>query len=202
MPKEHLTRYEQNVYLKKNLRAALERDTSLELHYWVIRDWGRIWRFGTSGDVRANKRRFDAFRRQLDRGALTNDSFQTIASLSKVASFWNPEQYAIYDSRAVFSLNWLIYRFSEDKQLFPQPVGRNKVIGECNALLRPLYDQCTPAPWSRENAYHKYCELLRTLSKEIYNDPRPFFVEMLLFLAAKPKITGTIRTELKGLSTE
>lgn len=196
IPQDHRTPYEQNLFLKVNLRRYLEReleqDKSLEVHYWVIRDWGRIRRFGKTvegRDASNNKERIEEFKKELDAGTLKRASFQVLPSLSKILSFWDPKQYAIYDSRAVFSLNWLLFLHWGDEPLFPQPVSRNKAIKNCDTSA--LYSEKLP-PRGKQHAYHDYCRLLRLLSKEIYDNCRPFNLEMLLFVIADQEIIKDI----------
>ena len=44
-----------------------------------------------------------------------------------------------------------------------------------------------------QTAYHEYCEFLRTLAKEALNTDCPYYVEMLLFIAAPEFIVADIR---------
>jgi hypothetical protein len=48
-----------------------------------------------------------------------------------------------------------------------------------------------------KTAYHEYCELLRYLAKEALNTDRPYYVEMLLFVAAPKLIVEDIRRNTK-----
>ena len=122
---DHLsTPYEQNRYLKSALEPGLHSDSDFSAHYWVIKEWGGIRSFKVN---KSNNEKIRTFRRELEKGRLTRPTFNVISSLSKLASFWNHEQYAIYDSRAVFALNWLLIKhIPKAKLLFPQPQGRNK----------------------------------------------------------------------------
>src|ERR1039457_5368018 len=121
--------FSQNVYLKENLASVLEQDNDLTTHYWIIRDWGGIRTFKK---CERNDSLIESFEAEILKGKLTRPSFTSISSLSKLSSFWEPARYAIYDSRAVFSLNWIIFRYSKDKRLFPQPTGRNAEISKYN----------------------------------------------------------------------
>lgn len=180
----------QNVYLKENLAPVLEQDHHLTTHYWVIRDWGEIRTFKI-GD--RNDALIKAFKKEIKKGKLTRQSFASISSLSKLSSFWEPARYAIYDSRAVFALNWIIFRYSTDKQLFPQPAGRNAEIAKYDIetlfTLSGIDHRCR----SYTTAYHEYCTLLQDLSEKIYGSRKPYFAEMLLFLAAPTKIIEDIK---------
>jgi len=181
--------FSQNVYLKENLAPILEQDNDLTTHYWVIRDWGGIGSF----KIGANNARIRRFKEEILKGNLTKDSFATISSLSKLSSFWEPARYAIYDSRAVFALNWIIFRHSKDKQLFPQPTSRNPEISKYNIETLFMLSGIDHRYRSHTTAYHEYCSLLQDLSEQIYGSRKPYFTEMLLFLAAPTTIIEDIR---------
>lgn len=181
--------FSQNVYLKENLAPVLEQDHDLRIHYWIIRDWGGIRTFQVGG---RNDEVIRTFKEEVRRGRLTRASFASISSLSKLSSFWEPEKYAIYDSRAVFSLNWIIFRHSKDKQLFPQPVGRNTAVSKYDTRTLFALSGTDHRYHSHKTAYHDYCALLQDLSGKVYGTRKPYFVEMLLFLAAPTKIIEDI----------
>jgi hypothetical protein len=180
----------QNIYLKENLAPLLENDYELKIHYWIIRDWGGIRTFQV-GD--RNDERIRTFKDEVCRGRLTRSTFASISSLSKLSSFWEPTRYAIYDSRAIFSLNWLIFRYCEEKRLFPQPIGRSTAISDYDTQLIFRLSRTDHSYRSHKTAYHDYCALLQDLSEEIYGKRKPYFVEMLLFLAAPANIIDDIK---------
>jgi hypothetical protein len=182
--------FAQNVYLKENLAAVLEQDNDLTTHYWVIRDWGGIRTFRI-GD--RNNAVIRTFKEQIVKGRLTGPSFASISSLSKLSSFWEPARYAIYDSRAVYALNWTIFRHSKEKQLFPQPDGRNAEISRYDIETLFTLSGIDHRYRSKKTAYHEYCSLLQDLSEQIYGSRKPYFAEMLLFLAAPTKIIEDIK---------
>jgi hypothetical protein len=182
--------FAQNVYLKENLAPILEQDTDLTTHYWVIRDWGEIRTFKV-GD--RNDGVIKTFKEEILKGKLTRASFASISSLSKLSSFWEPERYAIYDSRAVFALNWIIFCYSKDRQLFPQPAGRNAEISKYDIETLFALSGIDHRYRSYKTAYQEYCNLLQDLSEQIYGSRKPYFAEMLLFLAAPTKILEDIK---------
>ncbi|MGP9668408.1 hypothetical protein ACT3TV_09865, partial [Psychrobacter sp. AOP31-A1-22] len=57
-----------------------------------------------------------SFKQELKLKKLSKKNFETISSLSKVASFLDPEKYFIYDARVAYSLNWLILKY-ENKNI-------------------------------------------------------------------------------------
>lgn len=189
IPADVIGAFSRNVYLKENLAPLLEHDHELTIHYWIIRDWGGIRTFQV-GD--RNNERIRTFKEEVRRGRLTRATFASISSLSKLSSFWEPERYAIYDSRAIFSLNWLIFRHCKDKQLFPQPIGRSTAISNYDTQTLFRLSRTDHQYRSHKTAYHDYCALLQELSEEIYGNRKPYFVEMLLFLAAPANIIDDI----------
>jgi hypothetical protein len=193
IPANVIGSFPQNVYLKENLAPVLEQDHDLSIHYWIIRDWGGIRTFQV-GD--RNDHVIRTFKEEVRRGSLTRASFNSISSLSKLSSFWEPERYAIYDSRAVFALNWVIFRHSKDKQLFPQPVGRNTAVSKYDTGTLFALSGTAHRYRSHKTAYHDYCSLLQDLSEMVYGTRKPYFVEMLLFLAAPGKIIEDIENSV------
>jgi hypothetical protein len=172
--------YAQNVYLKDNLAPVLKEDDDFTKHYWIIQEWGGIRTFKKCDRNAALIRKF---KKEISNGKLTRPSFESISSLSKLSSFWEPARYAIYDSRAVFSLNWIIFRYSSDKQLFPQPPGRNAEMSKYDLDTLFRLSGIDHRYHSRITAYHAYCSLLQDLSEQIYGSRKPYFAEMLLFAA-------------------
>ena len=198
IPPDVVGPFSRNIYLKENLALLLESDNELKIHYWIIRDWGGIRTFQVG--VR-NDERIRTFKDEIRRGRLTRSTFASISSLSKLSSFWEPARYAIYDSRTIFSLNWLIFRYCEEKHLFPQPIGRSTAISDYDTQTLFRLSRTDHQYRSHKTAYHDYCSFLQDLSEEIYGNRKPYFVEMLLFLAApvyiiddiKRSVTVTIR---------
>ncbi|MFC1560328.1 hypothetical protein ACFL3W_00115 [Pseudomonadota bacterium] len=182
--------YLKNAYLKKNLASKLNSDTSMDTHYWVIHDWGKIRSFRRHPK---NNKLIAEFIAQLDKGALLRRTFNLISSLSKVASFMNHREFAIYDSRAVYSLNWLIFTHTQSRELYPQPSGRSKELAKYDMQTIVRLANKDHTYMSHKVAYQHYCKLLKRLSKEVYGDEDPYKIEMLLFLIAPEKIVESIR---------
>lgn len=190
IPQEIVGPFYRNIYLKEHLARALEKDNDLELHYWIIRKWGGIKTFQIN---ERNNDHIREFRQQLNHNRLRRPTFNLISSLSKLAAFWHPGEYSIYDSRAIFSLNWLIFRHTNDRRLFPQPTGRNAAVSmyDTATLYRLSGLDFIERDWS--TAYHEYCKLLQDLAREALDKDRPYYVEMLLFVAAPQFIVEDIR---------
>lgn len=64
--------------------------------------------------------------------------YERISSSTKVLSFYQPKEHAIYDSRVIYSLNWLILRIRLENpslpifKFFPQPSSENGVLKRLN----------------------------------------------------------------------
>ena len=185
-----LNDYSQNIYLKNNFKETILGDDSLSCHYWAIQDWGGIGSFKKS---EKNNLRIKKFLDELNKGTLTRDSFGCISSLSKVASFTNPDKYAIYDSRAIYTLNWLLFNHSKSTELFPQPIGRSAELSKYD--MQTIF-RLTQHPFdyiSHKVAFHRYCEMHKKLACEVYGEgSKPYLVEMLLFMVAPTRIIKEI----------
>ncbi|MHA3892844.1 hypothetical protein [Acinetobacter sp. GXMZU3951] len=182
IPSSIITNFDRNVYLKEHLKECLNHNDCLLTYYWIIQEWGGIGSFKRN-DV--NDAKIINFLSELDKKYLTKTSFERISSLSKVASFLNPNDYVIYDSRVIYALNWLLFNYAPQVDLFVQPVGRN------SDLIK--YDMQTIFRLSgkkyvfrgHKNAYHQYCDLMKKLSIEVYGvGSKPYLLEMLLFSIA------------------
>jgi hypothetical protein len=94
-------------------------DFDFELSKWVIEVWGGIT---GSND--------DSLEKCLLEAKNGNFDFNRIASWSKDVAFQHPDEYAIYDARVIYSLNWLLYQVYQvgEEKYFPAPAGRNSVM--------------------------------------------------------------------------
>lgn len=107
-----------DVYLKFLISEQLQSNPdNKELKEWIVKDWGGI----------KTHKDFDS----LDK-AMELKSFDRISSWSKIASFQDIKNYIIYDSRVIYSLNWMLFRFNKETnssmKYFFQPSGRNKLL--------------------------------------------------------------------------
>ena len=182
--------FSKNIYLKDNFREKILGDDSLNSHYWAIQRWGGIGSFKKND---RNDLRIKNFLKQLNKGTLTGNSFGCISSLSKVASFTNPDEYAIYDSRAIYTLNWLLFNHSESSKLFPQPIGRSADLAryDMQTIFRLTKREFNYL--SHKEAFHSYCKLVKQIACEVYGlGSKPYLAEMLLFMAAPTIIINEI----------
>jgi hypothetical protein len=67
IPQEIGGAFDRNIYLKEHLAEALENDDDLELHYWIIREWGGIKTFQIN---KRNNDQIQKFRRELNSNRL------------------------------------------------------------------------------------------------------------------------------------
>ncbi|MDG1581757.1 hypothetical protein [Pseudomonas sp. GOM6] len=194
IPAELKDGHSKNIFLKENFYKIILNDSTLTSHYWAIQEWGRIGSFKKNDK---NDRRIINFLTELNKKSLTRHSFECISSLSKVASFINPNEYAIYDSRAIYTLNWLIFNHSKQKELFPQPIGRSSELAKYD--MQTIF-RLTKAEFSYKThkvAFHHYCELLKKLAHEIFGiNSKPYQIEMLLFMAAPTSIISQIESSV------
>ncbi len=207
-----------DVYLKFILNEMLNQKKDINLHKWIVSDWGGI---KTHKDFKTLKE------------SMRNQSFDRISSWSKIASFQNINDYVIYDSRVIYSLNWLIFRFNKKynktEKYFFQPSGRNKLLTllpvdsiinfgnieylEVNSKGDNIFGDIY---FQKSECYSKMCELIKKLNKLIFKNIEiqikdtkikaenyPFFTEMLLFQIADDiifdDIKQSITIDLKGI---
>ena len=193
IPENKLSGYEKNIHLKENFRSIIGKDSTLKSHYWAIQEWGGIGAFKKN---EKNDLRIKGFIGELENGKLTRRSFDCISSLSRVASFVDPEEYAIYDSRAIYSLNWLIFNHSK-RVIFPQPIGRSTDLAkyDMQTIFRLTKRQFEFV--SYKTAFHEYCKLMKKLSPKVFgNGGKPYQLEMLLFMIAPTWIVQDIENSV------
>lgn len=194
--------FDRNVALKNCLRPHLRCNgyNDYRVEYWIIQAWGGIRSFKKNAN---NDRRITDFYNKLDKSSLTKDLFGCISSLSKVASFFNPNDYAIYDSRAIYTLNWLLLKSGATDSFFPIPAGRNAEIAkyDMETIIRLNFGGKSNLFFDHKTAYFRYCDLLKQLSLEIWETEerkrKPFYLEMLLFALSPEEIVDDIKKSAK-----
>jgi hypothetical protein len=183
--------FEKNISLKENL----SKDVNLEAHFaWIVNTWGGIKNFNVNKSENRNK--IQKFLFYLEKNKeLPKSLMDVISSLSKIASFKNPKKYCIYDSRAIFSLNWLLIKYSDTNLLFPQPKGRG-LSTEIDVSTLLKFTKKEYSWYSEEIAYYKYCELMEELTFQVFEESnKPYYTEMLLFVIAETN--GFINQDLR-----
>lgn len=198
--------FDQNVSLKWILKNKYEKtEESTPLDFWIINNWGGIRGFKATDK---NKEKIKAFRKQIIKGRLSKDSFSTISSLSKISSFVDPDNFVIYDSRVIYTLNWLILTCENHENFkqryYPMPSGRNKIISDfdMNTILNLFhiqeYSQEQSLFISQQNAYFDFCGFVKKATTKVFgNNSKPYELEMLLFTLADQEIFEELREKIK-----
>ena len=188
-----MSNYEKNIFLKENLHKIINEKNFENIAYWIINSWGGI----PLKENENNINRLKKFKNKLDKNIenLTKDEFNIISSLSKIASFYHPEKYTIYDSRVIYSLNWLIFKNNLEINYFPQPASRNSVMIEYDQKTIFNLSKRKIKYFSYSDAYFEYCKLINEISKNV-NDIKNYQIEMFLFSIADTIIIDDMRNSL------
>ena len=198
--------FEQNVRLKWILSEKYKTNTEQNfIDFWIVNNWGGIRGFKPN---ERNIEKVRRFKKQLEKRKLSLDCFSTISSLSKIASFIDPENFVIYDSRVIYTLNWLILTCENQngfkKKYFPMPSGRNKIIAnfDMNTIVNishiSEYVENTELYVSQQNAYFQFCDFIKTNTELIYGEnSKPYELEMLLFTLADKEIFEELKERIK-----
>ena len=198
--------FAQNVRLKwilsEKYRTGAEQNF---IDFWIVNNWGGIRGFKPN---ERNIEKVQKFKKQIEKRRLSLDCFSTISSLSKISSFIDPENFVIYDSRVIYTLNWLILTCENQngfkEKYFPMPSGRNKIIAafDMNTIVNishiSEYVENTELYITQQNAYFEFCDFIKTNTKLIYGkDSKPYELEMLLFTLADKEIFNELKEQIK-----
>ena len=198
--------FDQNVRLKWILSEKYKTNTEQNfIDFWIVNNWGGIRGFKPN---ERNIEKVRRFKKQLEKRKLSLDCFSTISSLSKIASFIDPENFVIYDSRVIYTLNWLILTCENQngfkKKYFPMPSGRNKIIAnfDMNTIVNishiSEYVENTELYVSQQNAYFEFCDFIKINTQFIYGEnSKPYELEMLLFTLADKEIFEDLKERIK-----
>lgn len=207
--------YEKAIALKSLIASRyksgkLTARARAELGLWIIKDWGRI----TSGVenntlslIRQVKQPYELL-------------FDRVASSSKIASFMSPGECIIYDSRVVYSLNWIILSvdaLNTGGKFFPVPSLRNPKLKafDINVLIRLKYienyrlkkeaqenkrlisNQDKRLYFQKNKSYTKLNQLIKSIHEKLWaHEPEKikklYYTEMLLFSIADKEIYDDI----------
>ena len=178
---------------------AIHYETSL----WIITKWGGI---GSFKDNPTNAMKINNLESALSKRKLNRPSFEVISSLSKIASFFNHEEYFVYDSRVIYTLNWLILKNKlANPQFFPMPDSRSSklTLFDLKTVINLFYkDEIKDDAWRKsrylntKDAYFIYCDLIKELNNRLFPDHRPYYLEMLLFVIADNIIFKDLKSSL------
>mgnify|MGYP001430979987 CR=1 FL=1 len=198
--------YDQNVKLKWILNKKYKKTPiSNSIDFWIINNWGGIRGFKSN---ERNIEKIRKFKNQIHKRRLSLDSFSTISSLSKLSSFIDPDNFVIYDSRVIYTLNWLILTNENNEGLkekyYPMPSGRNKIISDfdmktiVNVFHISEYIEKKELYVSQQQAYFDFCDFIKVASKEVYGaEAKPYELEMLLFTLADAEIFNDLQEKIK-----
>jgi hypothetical protein len=173
--------------VREILKETINEEIKKQYIELIVSDWGGI----STGNINNLL------------NAIENNSykFDGIASRSKYYSFNDPENYAIYDARVIYSLNWLLLKYNSNT-FFPDPSGRNTLMNPLdytmdilvkhievetirneivtdidkrnnnpNAKSRAITNLQNGHYIKKNAAYLCYCELLKRLANKLYGDP-------------------------------
>ena len=202
----------QTIFLKEKLKNELNLDKKSFLSFarWVVQKWGGIPRSP------AEEKLIDLHRKLNDKNSTSViESVDTISSLSKVAAFYDDSKYAVYDSRVVFTLNWLIFINGLHEQddpkgkmkFFRQPEGRNLDIKKHNqdtifCLAYEKFDIDNAFYYTEKDSYNIYCELLKNTC-EYYKKHKTRYKKIIEKENEAPKVTiGTLEMCLFSIAAE
>lgn len=191
--------FDKNIYLKDNfLLDDNGRPRKLEKsdYEWIVHEWGGIKTFQIDNDDKRIRGFLDKLKPSYS-FELTIKEFECISSLSKISSFLNPKEYFIYDSRAIYSINWLICTSKHDSKYFPQPTGRNTAIAKYHqqTIFNLLHKEAEY--FSPKEAYSEYCRLLTELSKRLpWAEKKPYLIEMFIYAIAPTTIVEQIKSKI------
>lgn len=193
------------LFVEELRRFYHQKEISYETSLWFINQWGGI---GSFRDNDTNKERIKRFWSGLTNKKLTKDLFSVISSLSKISAFHDHNEYFIYDSRVVYTLNWFILKNKlQNPQFFPMPAGRNAslVLFDLNTIINLYYkDKLTllNGKWKDDlfldtkHAYFVYCDLIKELSHRLMPTKKPYYLEMILFTMAEPEIFNDLKDKV------
>jgi hypothetical protein len=201
-PTHLASNYEKTMYFKRYIIDGgwlLNNDTFLDTAYWVIRKWGGISSF------KENEENTTALQNLQDTLIADNPNihaipFKKISSISKVASLLKPDLCAIYDSRAIYSLNWLLFIHAPGLPLFCQPEGRNEDMANLHQTTIFNLSHAGAIFLDKTRCYARYCEFLQRIAHELHLLGRQNVsitdIEMLLFTIASTHIVADIHNRV------
>jgi len=175
---------QKQLWLKRNLHNYMDcenpnnRVRFSEIANWVVCNWGGISSY-----------------QNLDRdlpiisGQHPLRNSDPIASISKILSFMFPKEKFVYDSRAVFSINYFLLRAykelgvdEREYKFFFSPSGQNKITQRARTLLTKYPNNFI----CLKDSYRIYCDIIKDCLMS--GSEEPYKGEMLLFsIASSPR---------------
>ena len=193
-------KFERNIIFRKLFEKTFKTSSDnnhLDLICnWIVRDWGGIYGFKDDNPYD----RVLKFKKEVENFSVNDVA---IASMSKILSFIEPQKYAIFDSRAAYTLNWLISKFDAADKFFNLPQGRNTKMNafDINTLIHLKkvsmfnikdIDKLNISKIDKEiyiphkKTYPVFTELIQVISSKLWVGDKerqryPYYTEMILF---------------------
>lgn len=170
------------IHLKHIMAEKLNGDfENWEINEWIVHEWGKIPRFQIGQHDRITR-----FRDNLQDGFTS--SLDNISSLSKIASFVQPSEYFVYDSRVAFAIDGILLNYHKNNPsanvcFFPIPKAQSNRKQRMELLIQQAITH--PVFIAEKDSYVFYNNLILALSRHINNGFPPCWVEMLLFELGK-----------------
>ncbi|WP_435137648.1 hypothetical protein [Pseudopelagicola sp. nBUS_19] len=173
------SKYEKNIQLKKQSAKIWNAGDKFEVANWAISTWGGI---------RGNKpETVESYVKAIVSGERPKQ-LKGVASYSKILSFMNPKEYAIYDARVAISLN-AIQLLNEETSgtIFRYLPGRNKQLQKFRNLPSTKAASLSQLGWAslkKDECYSNYLTILKRVNTELRGSEL-YELEMSLFADAE-----------------
>ena len=201
-----------SVVSKKLNEVRKEKTLFNELSLWIIKDWGGIKSINDKETIsEGTEKIINDFLNKVEKNE--NPNFERIASSSKVGAFLNPHKYVIYDSRVIYSLNWIILSENAGQKFFPIPEGRNSKMAafDMEVLIRLknisnyhtediellnnkkyINEKDGEVFIDRKVAYFQFVKLIKQINQQLWKgtdkEQNLYYTEMLLFSIADKEV--------------
>ena len=171
--------YEKNIFLKENSSKIWHVGSKLEIANWAISDWGGI-RTNSPTTIRNYINEIESKNYP--------DYITGVASYSKILSFMNPNEFAIYDARVAISLNAIqLLSNSNSGLIFTYLAGRNKALSIFRNSELTKTKRLMENGWQKiekNDCYAVYLNYLKIVNSSFYNTEL-YKLEMSLFADAE-----------------
>ena len=176
--------YDKTIKLRNYLNGKRETDKECKIASWIINDWGKL-----NTNLKNRNSSQNELKVFLDKCSRGGRMFvlRIFPHGLKCHRFFAKDRF-FYDSKAIYSLNWIMLKLGCTHDFFPIPPGRSTAIirYDMGTIVRLKLNN--PDPFiSKAEAYMKYCELINywynnhlSNMKEEYE---PCEIEMRLFMA-------------------
>jgi len=171
--------YAKNIMLKEQSPRIWKDGDKLEVSKWVIADWG-----GIKGNSAAT---VASYASAISEGHYP-DEIKGVASYSKILSFMDPSEFAIYDARVAISLNAIqLLRGDKNGTAFTYLPGRNTKLQTFRKLPSTQRRALLQSGWNAvaaNDCYNFYLNTLKQVKSELVA-AKLYELEMSLFADAE-----------------